>query len=541
MFRFVSAIIIVAVAAFGAGFTGLNGAFVWDDIALLVLKPVYRHFDLRTFFFSPANGMEYLPVRDITYAIDMKLWGMMNPYGFHLTNLILYTLIAITVFLVSLEMATFLSADRDKTRPEPSDITAALLASLLFVAHPIHSEAVAFVTQRNTLLAGLFFFLSLWCYLRHARGGQSYGWWYTASLLTFVFSLLSKGYGIILPLVLLLCVTISARHGKSRFGSILELAPFMLISALFAVLFTTIARSAQVMIHQAGDPSFSGKIAIALQIPFFYVEKLLYPLALAPEYNISFSESIFSLRAKVCCIILILTAVAAYRWRCTFPPLLFCYGWFLLTLLPVLNLFPTHPVVADRYAFIPSFALCLFAASIPSVITQRRKTVVYLTMCIVVVCGLFFLEMAQNKIWRSETELWEHAVKVSPTSSRSYENLSRALYSGGDTGGAIEMARHALAINSGSIQYDFLMGIRFVMNDNIPFAISAFSRSVNRNPFFVEGYYLLAQSYERIGRFREAADTYRLLLASPGLDEGGYRDKASTGLMQLTEHEVNKQ
>lgn len=540
MSRFVLAIIIVAVTALGAGFTGLNGKFVWDDISLLVLKPVYRNFDLRTIFFSPANGIEYLPLRDISYAIDMKLWGIMNPYGFHLTNLILYSLNAITVFLVSREIMAQLSTDRNRVCPEPSDNSAALLASLLFVVHPIHSEVVAFVTQRNTLLAGLFFFLSLWCYLRHARGSRAYGW-YAASLSAFILSLLSKGYGIILPLVLLLCVTTFARRGKSRHEIFLEIAPFMAISTLFFFLFTTIARLSHVMIYQPGDPSFSGKIAIALQIPLFYAEKLLYPMSLAPEYDILFAESPLSLRVTLCGIILVLPAVAAFKWRRTFPPLLFCYGWFLLTLLPVLNLFPTNPVVADRYAFIPSLAPCLLAASLLSVISQRRRRMLYLVACAAVIIGLFSVMTAQNRIWRSETELWNHAVEVSPRSSRSYENLSRALYSRGDTLGAIGMARSALALNPRSIQYDFLMGILFVINEDIPSAINAFLRSINRNPLFVEGYYHLAKLYERIGRFSEAADTYRRLLASPGLDEGGYRGKAINGLRQLSEREVIKQ
>lgn len=534
MSRFVLAIIIVAVAAFGAGFTGLNGDFVWDDISLLVLKPIYRNFDLRTIFLSPANGVEYLPLRDISYAVDMKLWGIMYPYGFHLTNLILYSLNAVTVFLVSREIMMHLSTDRNTVRPEPSDIYAALLASLLFVVHPIHSEVVAFVTQRNTLLAGLFFFLSLWCYLRYLRGSQSYGW-YAASLFAFILSLLSKGFGIILPLVLLLCVTVFARRGKFRLGGILELAPFMAISTLFFFLFTTIARSTHVMIYQPGDPSFGGKIAIALQIPFFYVEKLLYPMSLAPEYDTIFAESTLSLRVALCGLILILLAVAAFKWRRTFPALLFCYGWFLLTLLPVLNLFPTNPVVADRYAFIPSLAPCLLAASLLSFITQRKRRMLFLIICSAGIIGLFSVMAAQNRIWRSETELWSHAVEVSPRSARSYENLSRELYASGNIIGAIEMARTALAINPRGSQYDFLMGTLFVIKDDIPSAINAFTRSVNRNPLFVEGYYHLAKLYERTGLFSEAADAYRRLLASPGVDEGGYREKAVSGLRQLSE------
>jgi hypothetical protein len=523
-----------------AGYSGLNGDFVWDDVSLLIIKPVYRNFDLKTIFLSPANGVEYLPIRDISYIIDMKLWGIMNPYGFHLTNLILYCLTAITVFLVSREIFTLQSNTRDKALSGTFEDTAALLAALMFVVHPIHSEVVAFVTQRNTLLSSLFFFLSLWCYLRHSEGNKAYSCWYVVSVFTFLLSLMSKGYGIILPLVLLLCVAIFAKRGKSGLRCFQELVPFVLVSILFFILYTTVARSAQIMIFQSGNQSFIGKIAIALQIPFFYAGKLLYPVSLAPEYDFFYIEpSLISFRVVMCCIILVFSGAVAFKWRNKFPLLLFCYGWFLLTLLPVLNLFPTNPNLADRYAFIPSFAPCLLAASIFPVITKRRSRILYLTACAVGISGFLYLMIAQNEIWRSGVDLWSHAVKVSPRSYVAYMNLSRALKDRGDMGEAIKMAQQALTIDPRSCQFDYLMGIQFLMNDNYPDAINAFSRSIDRDSFFLEGYYQLAKTYERIGRFSEAANTYRRLLASPGFDLDGYRDKATNGLVQLRENGVN--
>lgn len=536
--RFMLAIIIVAVAAFGAGYTGLNGDFVWDDVSLMVMKPVYRNFDIQKILFSPGNDVEYLPIRDISYIIDMKLWGVMRPYGFHLTNLILYCLNAITVFLVSHEILTSYAGASDRARQKPSDITVALLATLLFVVHPIHSEVVAFVTQRNTLLSSLFFFLSLWCYLRYVRERPAYGW-YAISLVTFLLSLLSKGYSIILPLVLLLCVNTIAVHGRSRRRSILELVPFVAICALFLVIFTTIARSSNIMIFQPGNLSFSGKIAVALQIPIFYAEKLLFPVSLAPEYATFFADSLLSPRVLLCSVILVLTAIAAFKYQRTFPPLLLCYGWFLLTLLPALNLFPTHPVVADRYVFIPSFALCFLAASCLTVITRRRLFMLYLVVCTITISGLFFKIASQNKIWSSATILWSHAVKVEPMSFRAFINLSRALQDSGDLNGAIKAARRAVEIDPRSSEYDCLIGTQLLLIGNIPDAINAFSRSINRDTFFLEGYYQLAKSYERIGRFRDAADTYRRLLASPGLDLDGYRDKAINGLRELNGREAD--
>jgi hypothetical protein len=76
---------VIAAVLFG---NSLGHEFVWDDHIYLLNKPVYQSFNLRRMFFSLANDLEYLPVRDLSYAIDYAIWGR-NPFGFHLTNLLL--------------------------------------------------------------------------------------------------------------------------------------------------------------------------------------------------------------------------------------------------------------------------------------------------------------------------------------------------------------------------------------------------------------------------------------------------------------------
>src|SRR5512138_3095470 len=66
----------------------LNG-FVWDDYFYMVNNRVYVDFDLARIWLSLANGVEYLPVRDMSYALDYAIWGN-NPLGFHLANVVLY-------------------------------------------------------------------------------------------------------------------------------------------------------------------------------------------------------------------------------------------------------------------------------------------------------------------------------------------------------------------------------------------------------------------------------------------------------------------
>src|SRR5512143_3247937 len=67
----------------------VKNGFVWDDRIFLIGNSVYKNFDMSHILFARANGVEYLPVRDLTYAIDYAFWGE-NPFAFHVTNLIIF-------------------------------------------------------------------------------------------------------------------------------------------------------------------------------------------------------------------------------------------------------------------------------------------------------------------------------------------------------------------------------------------------------------------------------------------------------------------
>ncbi|HEY6007744.1 MAG TPA: hypothetical protein VIU40_05425, partial [Geobacteraceae bacterium] len=136
------------------GNTLANG-FVWDDYPLILASDTYRSIDLVRFFTTAANGLEYLPLRDLSLALDYALWGT-DPRGFHLTNLLLYLLNVSAVYWLTATAGAFLAPGIDTGRQR----FVALGCALLFLLHPLHSQAVSFVTSRNTLLSGLFTFLA---------------------------------------------------------------------------------------------------------------------------------------------------------------------------------------------------------------------------------------------------------------------------------------------------------------------------------------------------------------------------------------------
>ncbi|MFM7142386.1 MAG: hypothetical protein ACKO2K_10795, partial [Alphaproteobacteria bacterium] len=147
--------ILAAVVALAYG-RAPGGAFVFDDHALVEENPLVRESPARvgTLFGrdGEAAGWAYRPVRVLSYRVDHLLAGGLDPRVFHLSNVLWH--LATTIALFFLARATIGS--------DP----AALVAAALFAAHPLGSEAVAYVSGRRDLVCAFFGLLALGAWWR---------------------------------------------------------------------------------------------------------------------------------------------------------------------------------------------------------------------------------------------------------------------------------------------------------------------------------------------------------------------------------------
>lgn len=416
----------------------LAGGFVWDD-NLFTANQTYWRFDFRTIFLSLANGLEYQPVRDLTFLGDIALWGG-RPFGFHLTNLLLFTANVLLVYVV----AAGLFARIARPAGEIPAVSVPLLTALLFAVHPLKSEAVAWVTQRNTLLATLFFLLTSLFFLYYLERGA--GKYLLLSSGAFFLAIFSKATVVILPLLLVLFMVTGREPKWHKPGFWLPLLPFVLLAGGGAALHLAIARKTTV-ISAAYYGSLAERVAVALQIPFFYLRKTLLPLDISVFYSGNFSRSVASLPAMGAAALLVAVAVAAWLLRRRLPELLVGGGWFLITLLPVSNLFATSPVVADRYLFLPSFGLAFLAASLLARLRLPFKGAVAIVLLLLVPLAL--LTVSRNRVWHDDITLWSDTAARSPQVAGVWFNLGRAWHRTPQLGMALEAYLRAVSLDPG--------------------------------------------------------------------------------------------
>jgi tetratricopeptide (TPR) repeat protein len=511
----------------------LKNQFVYDDNILIVGNTTYKYFDTWKLFFTPfnpANGVEYLPVRDITYAIDYLIWGE-NPVGFHLSNLIIYVLSGIICYFLSIELLNLLQKNSDQIESSNDTCLVSFMITLFYITHPIHSQVVSFIIQRNALLSGLFFFLTLYFYLRFERSKNTKRniILYCISLFFCLLALFSKATSVTLPVILLI-VAASNKNGKTWSTRLLQLTPFFLMGFMAFRLISSVARHTNVIkqnLIEFGAYSLPTKLATAVQIPYFYLYKLFLPFNLAPEYDTSFAKSLLSFAAAGALCATLCAFRYAWETREKYPYLLFSLCWFFITLVPVLNLMPTQPVVADRYAYLPSYAFC-FAISVALYRAIRLRHMIWLkVVCLFYVGILSVVAFHENAIWKDEKTLYTTMIQRAPGISKGYANLGYLYFNEKHYDQAFALLQQAYRLDPTKPDQELKHGMIAFRENNFEESIRYYKKALSINDQSLAANYFMGISYSRIGDYKSALGALQNVLDSTDADTNSFRPKAT--------------
>src|SRR6185312_11750986 len=252
----------------------LKGGFLqWDDAPTLVDNTLWRGFSpahlrwmLTTFHMGPWQPLSWL-----SYALDLAVWGM-NPFGFHLTNLLLHAAAAGLCVLLFDEL---IRAGAPRAS-ESARGWAAAFGALVFAIHPLRVESVAWITERRDVLSGLFYILALFLYARRARGKGGLAPVFAA----FVAACLAKGSAITLTLALLI---VDAWPLRRR--ALAEKIPFFLVSLAVGVIGVA-GQSHYGVLKTLGQSGVPERLALSVYGLWFDAAKTLWPAGLAPYYPV---------------------------------------------------------------------------------------------------------------------------------------------------------------------------------------------------------------------------------------------------------------
>jgi Flp pilus assembly protein TadD len=515
----------IALVSMLAFLPGLEGVFLdWDDRENFLQNPHYRGLGAAQlhWMLTTARMGHWIPVTWLSFAVDWLLWGM-NPFGYHLTSLVLHGLAAALFYLVARRLLATARPRADQT----AVILGAALAALFFGLHPLRVESVAWITERRDVLAGVFFLAATGAYLgRWTPDGTPRArerLYYLASLGLFVAALGSKVMTVTLPAVLLVLDVYPLRRlGPGAGGWLggrghrvwLEKAPFFLLGAAAAVTAVGINR-AQGNLTSLAVVGPLDRLAISAYSLIFYPWKTLIPLGLSPMYELPHpldpSSGPFVAAALALGAITTAACALARRW----PAFSAAWTAYVVMALPVAGLVQNgFQIAADRYSYLPCLPWALLAgAGLAALVLPRADGARRPATAAALVTGAGLVVLAamswqQTKVWRDTETLWRRALAVAP-SPVAHSNLGLTLARAGDTRGAVPHYREAIALRPDYAEAWNNLGLAQAQLGDLAGADGSLREAVRLKPPFATAWSNLGMVRARQGRSAEAVAAYR--------------------------------
>jgi hypothetical protein len=508
----------------------MRAGFAWDDDAMLVHNLVLRENGLYKCWFTTQQS-NYWPITWTSYWLENKLWGL-RPGGYHITNIFIHIICSLLVWYILVRLK----------------VPAAFAAAIIFAAHPVNVESVAWITQRKTILAMMFFLLSLLCYLRFDSNGRKY--FYLPAVALFAAAMLSKGSVAAAPVVILLCVW--WLREKITKKDILRSVPFFAVSAVMSVVEIWFQYFRAMGQSEVRGDSFSARLAGAGAAVWFYVYKAIFPTGLIIVYpRWVIDPACWAWYVPV--VMLAGVFLAGWRRRHSWGRgLLFAAGYYAVMLAPMLGFFDIYfmrySFVADHYQYSSIAGLTGFAAAVCYSFFSRfgtrgvnfAKAVLVLVLLIFSAlswrqCHIYkdnetlWTDMLQKRPgywlaynnlgytylelgrWKEATEAYKQEVKVRPDDAEAYCNLGFAYRQMGRQAETIEAYEQAGKVGSDNAEVYNNIGVAYSETGQQTKAIEAFKHAIKISPDFAEAHLNLGFAYLGIGDNASAEKQYEIL------------------------------
>jgi protein O-mannosyl-transferase len=502
--------------------------------------------------FTHVQVSNWHPLTMISHMLDCQLYGL-QPWGHHLTNILLHAAAAILLFLALRELT--------------GNVWPSVFVTAVFAVHPLRVESVAWVSERKDVLSGVFFMLILWAYARYTRGNRARSFRYVTVVVLFGLGLMCKPTLVTVPFVLLLLDYWPLGRSQSSlfFGRgitretwsrlVFEKLPLFVLSAASCVA-TLIAQ--QQALDASFKPPLGERLGNALGSYAIYLGQMIWPARLAvlypyPEGNLKHLHVILAF------LLLLVLSVAFFLWRKKYPFLAVGWLWYLGMLVPMIGIIQVGSQVrADRYTYLPQIGLYVLVAwsAMELFHRWRRSRVILATAASLVITALITRSYFQTSYFKDAETLWKHAaattsnnyiasnnlaqfllqsgrfdeaiaecqraLEIKPDFAAAHNNLGAALVNQrGDNGarlqnGAIDEAiahyRSALQINPDFAQAHSNLGTALLLKGQVDDAIAHYQKALEIDPNYAEARYSLGNAFLAAGRYNGSIANYEAAL-----------------------------
>ncbi len=496
----VAAVMILAVLI--AYLPALKNGYIWDDPMHVTENALLFSFEgLKKIWTEPGSFPQYYPVTLTVLWIEHALWGL-NPFGFHLANILLHGFNALLLWILLQRLA----------------VPSAFFVSAAFAFHPVHVESVAWISELKNTLSCFFYLISFLCYAKYSFSEQKRDHnhrklWYILAITVYILAVLSKTVACSLPAAALLIVF--WKKERVTWNEIRPLIPMFIIGLALGI--NTILMEKLVAGAQGVDWDFSiiDRFLIAGRALWFYIQKLVFPFKLSfiyPRWEIDaliWWQYLFPL--SILLVISLLWAVRKKIGKGPLTAMLFFCG----TLLPALGFIDTFPMkysfVADHFQYIASIGmLALIIGGIDNLLVRlslsRKTRISFFSAAL-----LFLSVLTWNATFKYKDveTLWKDTLVKNPSSWMAHNNLGLALLRKGNLDTSISHFLESIRLYPENYDAFSNLGIAYARKGQLRQAVNANVTAVKLAPRYKKAHINMANAYARSKEFDLAAAYYK--------------------------------
>ncbi len=419
----------------------LSVPFYMDDYSSIVENPAITQ---QNGIASIWNYCKLRVVGYMTFSLNYRMHGL-DVTGYHITNIVIHILSGLSVFMFVSALLKTPVVMQEGTAKSMTFLP--LLVAIIFVLHPLQTQAVTYIVQRLAALAAFFYISSLSCFIYARLAGPHARKWllYTGSGLLALLAFFTKQNTLTLPISMILVNTLFFSGSRKVFIRYLALltgglfASWTIMASLFhrnPFSFSSLASLTRETVLISRLDYFYTQIKVL----WMYVGQFFWPGSLHLDHEVIISHSLqeptvlFGLLAHI---LVILAAIFFARRK---PLVSFAILFFYLAHSVESSFIPIRDVFFEHRTYLPNLGLCILAALtllilIPRIFGKKIQSFLIVTLCLL----LASFTWSRNLTWNDPVKLWQDSAIHAPNKARPWSQLGRHMLLKGDNVEALKI------------------------------------------------------------------------------------------------------
>ncbi|OGE30356.1 hypothetical protein A2631_01110 [Candidatus Daviesbacteria bacterium RIFCSPHIGHO2_01_FULL_44_29] len=457
----------------------------------------------------------YRPVRSLLYLVYYQVWGT-NTFFYHLHSILLHLVCTTLVFFIIKELVKRFSLKDSSWIP--------FLTALFFGLHPIHTESITYIAASMDMTGIALMLGAYLLYLHKGSKNAGVSWKYNVSYLLGLLAFFTYEMTLMLPILILwseVCFKeITVKNWKKK---LILIWPF-LAGTVFYIVIRFFLVHATTRGPYLADSVYLTMLTMS-KVIVKYLTLTIYPFPQANNHVISSgieafvyrgyrteaikAQSLLNLDILVALLILIAIVFLMVKFFKKWPLVTFGIGWFLLSLLPVLEIVPQGSMLNERSLYLASLGSIFLAGLLINLIFKSKYRSLGLAVCTIIVVSFSYLTFTRNMDWRNELIFWSHDIAIYPDDN-AYAYFQR---------GNAYLGFNQPELGMKDYQQAFLINLHFAVaiasaaklyqqQNQTEEALKSYQKSVQADPFFWEGWFNLGNIYFSENKLDQAGDVY---------------------------------